>query len=104
MFDPLLHQPTRTQIMSVIASNEDGASFAQLLEATKTSNGNLSTHLRALEDNGYISVNKFFEGRRPKSVYVLTEQGMNAFLDYIDALDKFVDVCPIKKRNHGKTI
>ena len=96
MFDPLLHQPTRTQIMSVIASNEDGVSFTQLLEATQTTNGNLSTHLRMLEENGYIAVNKFFEGRRPKSVYILTERGMEAFLDYIDALDKFMDLCPIK--------
>ena len=97
MFDPLLHQPTRTQIMSVIASNEDGVSFTQLLEATQTTNGNLSTHLRMLEENGYIAVNKFFEGRRPKSVYILTERGMEAFLDYIDALDNFMDLCPIKK-------
>ena len=96
MFDPLLHQPTRTQIMSVIASNEDGVSFTQLLEATQTTNGNLSTHLRMLEENGYIAVNKFFGGRRPKSVYILTERGMGAFLDYIDALDKFMDLCPIK--------
>ena len=83
--------------MSVIASNEDGVSFTQLLEATQTTNGNLSTHLRMLEENGYIAVNKFFEGRRPKSVYILTERGMGAFLDYIDALDKFMDLCPIKK-------
>ena len=50
-----------------------------------------------LEENGYIAVNKFFEGRRPKSVYILTERGMEAFLDYIDALDNFMDLCPIKK-------
>lgn len=84
--------------MSIVASSEDGVSFTQLLEATQTTNGNLSTHLKALEDNGYIEVNKFFEGRRPKSIYLLTQKGMDAFLDYIDALHTFMDDCAVKKR------
>lgn len=92
MFDPLLHQPIRTHIMSIISSNEDGASFSQLLEATNATNGNLSSHLKTLEDGGYIVVNKFFEGRRPKSIYSLTPHGMEAFLNYIDELSKFVAV------------
>ena len=92
MFDPLIHQPIRTQIISIISSNEEGASFTQLLEATNATNGNLSSHLKTLEDSGYIVVNKFFEGRRPKSIYSLTPLGLEAFLNYIDELSKFVAV------------
>jgi DNA-binding HxlR family transcriptional regulator len=92
VFDPLIHQPIRTQIISIISSNEEGASFSQLLEATNATNGNLSSHLKTLEDSGYIVVNKFFEGRRPKSIYSLTPLGLEAFLKYIDELSKFVAV------------
>lgn len=90
MFDPLLHQPIRTHIISIISSNEQGASFSQLLEATNATNGNLSSHLKTLEDSGYIKVDKFFEGRRPKSIYTLTPLGFDSFLKYIDELSKFV--------------
>jgi DNA-binding HxlR family transcriptional regulator len=76
--------------MSIISSNEDGASFSQLLEMTNATNGNLSSHLKTLEDGGYIVVDKFFEGRRPKSIYSLTPLGLEAFLNYIDELSNFV--------------
>ena len=97
MFDPLLHQPIRTQIVSLIACNSDGVSFTQLLEATKTTNGNLSTHLRILEDHGYVIVTKTFENRRPKSIYTLSEQGLNSFLDYLDMLQQFMNAQPKKR-------
>jgi DNA-binding PadR family transcriptional regulator len=97
MFDPILHQPLRTQIVSLIAGNEEGVSFTQLLETAQTSNGNLSSHLRTLEDNGYIEVTKFFEGRRPKSIYRITQKGLDAFLAYIDALHGFLQSHPLKK-------
>lgn len=90
MFDPLLHQPIRTHIISIISSNEQGASFSQLLELTNATNGNLSSHLKTLEDSGYIKVDKFFEGRRPKSIYTLTPLGLDSFLKYIDELSNFV--------------
>lgn len=98
MFNPILHQPLRTHIISLIAGNEEGVSFTQLLETTQTSNGNLSSHLRTLEDNGYIEVAKFFEGRRPKSIYRITQKGLDAFLEYIDALHGFLQSHPLKKR------
>lgn len=97
MFDPILHQPLRTRIISIIAGNEEGASFTQLLEATGASNGNLSSHLRTLEDNEYIEVRKFFEGRRPKSIYLITPKGLDVFLEYLDALHRFLQTHPLKK-------
>ena len=90
MFDPLIHQPLRTTILSVIAASDDGASFRELLEKTGATNGNLASHLRTLEEANYLSVEKSFEGRRPKSCYRLTQQGYSAFLSYIDALEHFV--------------
>ncbi len=99
MFDPILHQPLRTKIVSLIASNEDGVSFTQLLKATETSNGNLSSHLRTLEDNGYIDVDKFFEGRRPKTIYRITQKGLDAFFEYLDALQEFLQIHSLKNQN-----
>lgn len=89
MFDPLLHQPIRTTIVSTIAANEEGVSFKELQSACSTSQGNLGSHLKTLEDAGYIEFEKFFEGRRPKMVYRLTRQGKDAFSEYINHLANF---------------
>lgn len=90
MFDPILHQPIRTTIVSTIAANEDGVSFKELQSACNATQGNLGSHLKTLEDAGYIEFEKFFEARRPKTVYKLTKLGKDAFGAYIDALSNFI--------------
>lgn len=90
MFDPLLHQPLRTTIISAIAANEDGISFKELQNITDATQGNLASHLKTLEDAKYLEYEKFFEGRRPKTVYRLTKQGKAAFGEYINHLANFI--------------
>lgn len=90
MFDPLLHQPLRTTVVSAIAANEDGMSFKELQQITDATQGNLASHLKTLEDAGYIEYEKFFEGRRPKTIYKLTRQGKDAFNEYINHLANFI--------------
>lgn len=90
MFDPLLHQPLRTTIVSAIAAHEDGMSFKELQNITEATQGNLASHLKTLEDGGYIEYEKFFEGRRPKTIYKLTKQGRADFGEYIDHLTNFI--------------
>ncbi len=73
----------------MLAVNEsvDFSTFKEMLEL---SDGNLSSHLSALENENYVSVNKQFVGKRPKSIYTATEIGRKAFSDYLNALDVFI--------------
>jgi predicted ArsR family transcriptional regulator len=90
MFDPILHQPTRTKIVSTIAANEEGVSFKELQNTCEATQGNLNSHLKTLEDALYIEYEKFFEGRRPKTMYRLTNKGKAAFGKYIETLANFI--------------
>ena len=89
MFDPLLHHPVRTHIVSLLAS-VDAMAYRELKEHTGLTDGNLAGYLRSLEEAHYITYEKLFEGRRPKTLYALTPLGKSAFLAYLDALQNFV--------------
>ena len=68
--DPLIHQRTRLAIVSALAANEV-LSFNELKQALDISDGNLSVHARKLEDAGYVSCRKSFDGRVPLTEYRL---------------------------------
>ncbi len=87
--DPLVHAPVRLAVLSILASTED-ADFVFLRETTGTSDGNLSAHLRKLEEAGYVTVNKGFKGRRPHTTCAMTRAGRAAFTDYLDKLEQFI--------------
>ncbi|NOZ77940.1 MAG: transcriptional regulator [Acidobacteria bacterium] len=84
--DPLIHAPVRLEIMSALAVNEQ-AEFTFLRKVTGTTDGNLATHLRRLEEAGYVEVEKRFVKRRPQTLYRLTETGRAAFDHYLDELE-----------------
>ena len=63
------------------------ADFAAVRDATKTTDGNASVHLRKLEDTGYVEMQKRFVARRPQTLYSLTERGRKALLDYVAHLE-----------------
>ena len=79
----------RLGIMSMLMVN-DAVDFSTFKEMLELSDGNLSSHLSFLENEKYISVNKQFVGKRPKSSYAATAIGKNAFSDYLNALDKLI--------------
>jgi DNA-binding PadR family transcriptional regulator len=58
-----------------------------MLNAT---DGNLASHIAALENEGYVKVTKKFVGRKPKTTYTLTASGRKAFTEHIDALEKLI--------------
>jgi predicted ArsR family transcriptional regulator len=89
MFSPLLHHPIRSRLVALLA-NSDEVSFRELKDSLELTDGNLASHLKALEKGEYIEIRKFFEGRRPKTMYCLSTQGRQAFLDYLDSLDLFI--------------
>ena len=80
----------RLSIMSMLVVNES-VDFSTLKEMLELSDGNLSSHLSFLETEKYVSVNKQFVGRRPKSIYTATEMEKKAFSDYLNALDTLVN-------------
>lgn len=87
--DKMLEHRLRLQIVSVLVANEsyDFNALKELLEAT---DGNLATHLKALEREKYISVTKSFVDRKPNTRYKVTERGRNAFKKHLDALEELI--------------
>lgn len=87
--DEIIHSRIRLAIMSVLVSVEE-AEFIFLREKVNTTDGNLSVHLKKLEDAKYVSVKKSFQGRKPISHYKVTATGRKAFVAYIDSLEKMI--------------
>src|SRR5438045_8780491 len=85
--DDIIHSRIRLAIMAVLTA-VDEAEFIYLREKVNATDGNLSVHLKKLEDAKYIAVKKSFEGRNPITHYKLTVSGRKAFEAYIDSLEK----------------
>lgn len=79
----------RLGIMSVLMVEEE-VDFSFLKETLQLTDGNLSSHLRALEEAGYLQVKKQFIGRRPNTRYLATPEGRNAFKNHLDALERLI--------------
>ena len=87
--DDIIHSRIRLAIFSVLISVEE-AEFNFLKEKVNTTDGNLSVHLRKLEDAGYILVKKQFVERKPKTLYSLSTKGKKAFEMYVERLEKMI--------------
>lgn len=88
-FDPLIHERIRLGIISALATNES-LSFNDLKRLLRTTDGNLSVHGRKLEDAGYITCSKGFEGRIPRSEYRLTARGRKALARYLEQMEEVI--------------
>ena len=75
--------------MSSLAMN-DMLDFTSLKEYLEVTDGNLASHLKALEKEGYVTVEKSFIDRKPNTKYQMTKQGEKAFKDHIVALEKII--------------
>jgi DNA-binding HxlR family transcriptional regulator len=87
--DRLIHERMRLGIVSALAVNHS-LSFNDLKRLLKTTDGNLSVHARKLEEADYISCNKFFEGRIPRTEYRLTAAGKAALDEYLVQMEELV--------------
>jgi DNA-binding transcriptional ArsR family regulator len=86
--DRLIHERLRLAIVSALVAN-GSLTFTELKRLLKTTDGNLSVHARKLEEAGYVSCVKSFDGRTPRSEFKLTPAGkaaLNRYLDYMEAL------------------
>lgn len=87
--DPLLHSELRLAVVSVLVNLEE-ADFVYLREATGATAGNLSVQLDKLSEAGYISVEKTFERKKPRTICRITPVGLNAFESYVDAIKTYL--------------
>ena len=87
--DRVIHERMRLAIVSALAVNES-LSFNDLKHTLNTTDGNLSVHARKLEEANYVTCNKFFEGRTPKTEYRLTDAGRRALSRYLDHMEAII--------------
>jgi DNA-binding MarR family transcriptional regulator len=86
----VIHEKGRLAIMSMLAASPE-LSFTELRDALAMTDGNLTTHIRALQEAGYVAVAKSFQNRRPLTTCSLTVAGRRAFAEYINLLEKIVN-------------
>lgn len=79
----------RLGVMAVLMAN-DGVSFTDLKEALDLTDGNLASHVAALEKAGYVEVSKQFVGKKPNTTYTASKEGKQAFQDHLAALEKLL--------------
>jgi len=87
--DRLIHERVRLGIVSALAVN-GSLTFTDLKELLGATDGNLSAHARRLEDAGYVTCEKSFEGRMPRTEYALTEVGLRELEYYLDHMEAII--------------
>jgi DNA-binding transcriptional ArsR family regulator len=85
--DRLFHERARLGIVTSLAGNPDGLAFGELKRLCGLTDGNLSRHLSALDEAGYVSMSKDRGGRRPVTMCRLTTTGRERFVSYLAALE-----------------
>jgi len=93
--DRVIHEKGRMAIMSLLAASPE-LSFTELRDALQMTDGNVTTHMRTLQEAGYISLAKSYQNNRPLTTCALTPAGRKAFAEYINLLEQIV------KQSRGK--
>jgi len=91
-FNETIHQPVRLRIMAALVTLEqaDEVDFTYLRDLLEVTDGNLGAHLRKLEEDGYIAVNKIFVERKPRTFVAATAEGRKAFTEHVAALESIL--------------
>ena len=87
--DRVIHEKGRLAIMSSLAASPE-LSFTELRDSLSMTDGNLTTHLRTLQEAGYIAVSKSYQHSRPLTTCSLTAAGRKAFATYVNLLEQIV--------------
>lgn len=86
-FSNLLTDHTRLLIMSTLAASRSAIDFSTLLENLELTRGNLSTHMRKLEEDGLVQISKEFVDRKPRTTYLCTARGRKAVKEYLELVE-----------------
>ncbi len=87
--DRVIHEKGRLAIMSMLAATPE-LSFTELRDTLGMTDGNITTHIRTLQESGYLAVSKSYEKNRPLTTCSLTAAGRKAFAGYIDLLEQIL--------------
>ena len=87
--DRVIHEKGRLAIMSMLAAAPE-LSFTEMRDTLKMTDGNLTTHIRTLQEAGYVSITKSFQNNRPLTTCSLTVSGKRAFTNYINLLEQII--------------
>lgn len=82
----VFHEPNRMAILSVLCAAREGLSFTDLRDRCGLTDGNLSRHLKTLEEEGIVRCTKAFVNGKPRTTVTLTASGARRFQAYLDAL------------------
>jgi DNA-binding MarR family transcriptional regulator len=88
--DDAIHAPLRLSVMAYL-SGANAATFPELKAVTNATDGNLSVHLKKLEEAGYVTIEKVFEGKKPVTRAILTPSGRAAWIGYLDEMRRLVE-------------
>lgn len=94
--DRVIHEKGRLAIMSLLAATPQ-LSFTEMRDTLGMTDGNITTHIRTLQEAGYVAVTKSFQDKRPLTTCMMTPAGKKAFTDYIELLDQIVRLSRPKK-------
>lgn len=83
----IFHEPNRLAIISTVCAADDGITFGALKEACNLTDGNLSRHLKALEESEVVRIEKKFVDNKPRTTVFITRAGLKRFSEYLDALN-----------------
>jgi DNA-binding transcriptional ArsR family regulator len=84
----IFHEPNRLAIMSALCGSANGLTFKELKQECDLTDGNLSRHLKALEEAEVIVMEKKFVGVKPRTRVILTDKGRENFMEYLQALEE----------------
>lgn len=87
--DRVIHEKGRLAIMSMLAASPE-LSFTELRDTLEMTDGNLTTHIRTLQEAGYVAVAKSYQRGRRLTTVSLTAAGRRAFADYVSLLERIV--------------
>jgi DNA-binding MarR family transcriptional regulator len=87
--DRVIHEKGRLAIMSMLAASSE-LSFTELRDTLNMTDGNVTTHIRTLQESGYVAVAKSYQNNRPLTTVSLTAAGRKAFADYVDLLEQIL--------------
>lgn len=88
-FNKVFESRVRLGMMSLLVVQEQ-VDFGQIKEILQLSDGNLASHMAALEKIGFVEVRKQFIGKKPNTTYAITAQGRAAFLEHLTSLEKLI--------------
>jgi DNA-binding transcriptional ArsR family regulator len=91
VLERIFHEPNRLSIMSVLCASDKKLSFNEIKKECSLTDGNLSRHLKVLEDAAVIAIKKKFVGNKPQTTVSISASGLERFNEYLAALTEVLN-------------